>query len=230
MTEQVQKPHYQVEDIPPDDVDTKLQLFEQSTDVVKGSAEAAEWLRKNAKVVLGHVFETAEKAKDTELAERVNDVWERVQAVTTIVTRQSAVIAGSKEALAALKAQRDKVIEEIKGIREALNSYDTDHPELADYAETLQEMFEEDGATYWDEWGYDVAYNDVHENLNRTFCSYARMSRKVADRLTTLLLSTPGLLTNEQKDLLRQLGKTLSDTEAVNEPEAIDDEEGESDD
>lgn len=60
---QIQKPHHQVEDIPPDDVDTKVTLFEQSLNVVKGSAESAEWLRKNAEIVLGEVFHTAEKAK-----------------------------------------------------------------------------------------------------------------------------------------------------------------------
>lgn len=221
----IQQPHYQVEDIPPDDPDTQIALFEQSAETVKGSAEAADWLLKNAEVVLGHVFQAAEKAQDAELAERVNDVWERVQAVTTIVTRQGAVIAGAKEGMTALKEQRDKVVEELQSIRAALEEYDTDHPELADYAETLQEMFDEQTAEYWDQWGYDIAYNDIYENLERTFTHYAKMSRKAADSLVTLLLSTPGLLTDEQKDLLRQLGKTVSDTEVEAEPKAVEDDE-----
>lgn len=206
----ITKPHHQVEDIPPDDVDTQLALFEQSTDVVKGSAEAAEWLLKNAELVLGHVFQTAEKAKDTELAERVQDVWSGVQTVTDFISRQGAVIAGSKEALAALKAQRDKVFEELKGIREALNGYDTDHPELADYAETLQEMWEEYSWMY-DDTSYDIAFDNIRDEFLSTFRRYAHVPERIAEKIFDLLIHTPGLLTGEQKDLLKKLALTIED-------------------
>lgn len=208
------KTHYDVEDIPPDDPDTKVALFEQSADAVKGSAEAADWLLKNAEVVLGHVFQTADKAGDSALAERVNDVWDGVQQVTTFISRQGAVIQGSKEAVKALKEQRDKVLEEIKAIRAALNEYDTTHPELADYAETLQEMFEEDSANYFDDYGYDLAYDDISETIIDNLIEHGAMSRFEARTLFDLLRDTPGLMTDEQKDLLKKLGATLRETPA----------------
>lgn len=207
------KTHYEFEDIPPDDPDTKIALFEQSVDAVKGSAEAAEWLLKNAEVVLGEVYRAAEKAKDAELAVRVDDVWSGVQSVTTYIQRQGAVIAGSKEAIKAVKEQRDKVLEEIKAIREALNEYDTTHPELADYAETLQEMWEEDTTEYWDTYGYDFAFDDIETEIVSNLAEYGEMSRPAARDLFDLLKNTPGLFTDEQKDLLKKLGATLREVQ-----------------
>jgi hypothetical protein len=225
MTTPIQKPHYQVEDVPPDDVDTKIALFEQAADTVKGSAEAADWLLKNAEVVLGHVFETAEKAKDSELAERVNDVWERVQAVTTIVTRQGAVIAGSKEAMSALKAQRDKVVEELKGIREALGEYDTEHPELVDYAETLQSMWEEYDS-YYDDSSYDIAFENIQEDMLQTFRTRVGMTAYQAEKAFDLIVGTPGLLTDEQIGILKMFAATLpKGVEAVTAPDEEDDDD-----
>ncbi len=208
MTEQTQKPHYQVEDLPPDDPDTKVALFEQAADAVKGSAESAEWLLKNAEVVLGHVFQTADKAGDTALAERVNDVWDGVQQVTTFISRQGAVIQGSKEAMAALKAQRDKLLEDWKSVREALTHYDTSHPELADYAETLQEMFEEDSSSYYDDF-FEDAQESVRDSIEYSLKKYIGMTGQQADMMLDLIIYTPGNMTDEQKDLLKKFAVTL---------------------
>lgn len=226
MTTPIQKPHYQVEDVPPDDVDTQIALFEQAADTVKGSAEQSDWLLKNAEVVLGHVFKTAKDAGDTELAERVNDVWERVQTVTTIVTRQGAVIAGSKEAMAALKAQRDKVVEELKSIREALNEYDTEHPELVDYAETLQEMWQEYDWMYQDDYSYDAAFDNIREDMLQTFRTRIGMTDYQAGKAFDLIAGAPGLLTDEQIGLLKQFAATLPQApQVVPQPDDEDDDD-----
>jgi hypothetical protein len=220
----IQKPHYAVEDIPPDDVDTKIALFEQAADTVKDSTKAADWLLKNAEVVLGHVFETAEKANDKELAERVNDVWSQVQAVTTVVTRQGAVIAGSKEAMSALKAQRDKVVEELKGIREALDDYDTEHPELVDYAETLQSMWEEYDS-YYDDSSYDIAFENIQEDMLQTFRTRIGMTAYQAGKVFDLIVGTPGLLTDEQIGILKQFAATLPSGAAATLPDDDEDDD-----
>lgn len=227
MTTPIQKPHYAVEDLPPDDADTKIALFEQAAETVKGSTEAAEWLRKNAEVVLGHVFETADKAGDTSLAERVNDLWEQVQTVTALVPRQGAVIAGSKEAMTALKAQRDKVVEELKGIREALGEYDTEHPELVDYAETLQEMWQEYDWMWQDDYSYDAAFDNIREDLLQTFRNQVGMTAYQAEKAFDLIVGTPGLLTDEQIGILKQFAATLpKEVTTVTTPDDDEDEGG----
>jgi truncated hemoglobin YjbI len=223
----IQQPHYAVEDIPPDDVDTKLQLFEQSTDVVKGSAEAADWLLKNAEIVLGEVFSAAEKAKDTELAERVNDLWSGVQTTTGFLVRQSAVITGSKETIAALKAQRDKLVADWNSVREALAGYDTDHPELVDYAETLQEMWQEYNSMWYDDTSYDIAFDNIRDDMLLTFRNRVGMTQYQAGKAFDLIVGTPGLLTDEQIGILKQFAATLPQRTDVTLP---DDEGAESDD
>lgn len=209
MTDQIQKPHHKVEDIPPDDADTQIALFEQSAEAVKGSAEAAEWLLKNAELVLGHVFETAEKAKDTELAERVQGVWGGVQEVTTYIQRQGAVIQGSKEAMKAVKEQRDKVLEEIKGIREALAEYDTEHPELSDYAEALQQRWEDYAVDYYYDDFYEDAQESIRDSIEYSLKKYTGMTGQQADMLLDLILYSPRDMTDEQKDLFKKLALTL---------------------
>lgn len=204
----VTNPHHQVEDIPPDDPDTKIMLFEQALDVVKGSDEAAAWLRKNAEIVLGEVFSTADRVGDTTLANRVNDIWDAIQAVTDFDARHSAIHAGSKEAMTALKAQRDKLIADWKSLRDALADYDTEHPELIDYAETLREMWSEYDWMFDDE-SYDIAFDNIREDVVFTFRNRIGMTSYQAGKAFDLIIGSPGNLTDEQIGILKLFAATL---------------------
>lgn len=212
MTTPIRKPHYAVEDIPPDDVDTQLALFEQSTDVVKGSTEAADWLLKNAQIVLGEVLKVAEAIKDTELAEKVNKVWGQIQSVTAIVSRQGAVIAGSKEAMAALKKQRDQIAKELNGIKKAVGENDFEHEALSDFVEALNDMWIEDNEAYY----ADLQYNSVYDVLHK-----AGMTHLEVDRFMDILKGDLPI-TDEQSGLLKQFLATMRDDEDVTEAESDD--------
>jgi hypothetical protein len=220
MTDKV-KTHYEVEDLPPDDPDTKVALFEQAAETAKDGAAVAEQIRADAEAVLGSIFQAADNAGDTALANRVNDVWEQIQTLTTVAVRQGAALSGANGAIGALKEQRDKVLVELKGIKEALGSYDTDHPELIDYAETLQDMFEESQWDYFDDSSYDIAWENIRDDVLRTLEQTVSMTHIEADKFFNLLVNTPGNLTDEQIDILKHFGATLRD----NTPQVAADEE-----
>lgn len=117
------KSHYEVEDIPPGDLETQIALFEQATATVKGSAEAADDFCKNAEKVLGQAFDMAHEAGNMELARQINDLWDGVQRTTVDIHRQGAVIQGSKGAVIESIKQRDRVLRELKDLSDRLQEW-----------------------------------------------------------------------------------------------------------
>lgn len=212
MTDQT-KSHYAVEDIPPDDIDTQVKLFEEAASTVKDGAEVAKQLREDAEKVLGGIFHAADKAGDTALAERVNDVWEQVQSLATVATRQGAALRGANGAIGALKEQRDKVLQELNGLKEAIDNLDTNHEALSDFVEELEQGWYE-----WQQYSgaydqeYDQAYDDAHDNIRsdifRILKDRIGMTYTEADVFYTLI-SGEEILTQKQIDILKQFAVTL---------------------
>lgn len=208
MTDKV-KTHYEVEDLPPDNADTKVELYEQAAETVKDGAVVAEQIRSDAEAVLGSIFQAADQAGDTTLANRVNDVWEQVQTLTTVAVRQGAALSGANGAIGALKEQRDKVLGELKAIKEAIENFDTGHEALSEFVEELEQSWEESSTDWWYDEAFDDAHESVSDSIKYALNRYAGLPDEQAEKLVKLLVYTPGNLTDEQKDLLKQIGATL---------------------
>lgn len=207
--------HYEVEDIPPNDVETQVALFEQANETVKDDVSVAERIRMDAEQVLGSIFHDADKAGNTSLANRVNDIWEQVQTLTTVAVRQGAALRGANGAISALKDQRDKVLAELKDITNAIENLDTDHEALSEFVETLEEGWEEDQSYYWEEYSFDLAHDNIREEIAQVLSDKASFGWREANRLFDLLTYKPDKLTDEQLDLLKQLGETLKEKGAA---------------
>lgn len=200
--------HYEVEDVPPNDVDTQVQLFEQSNQTVKDGATVAEQIRTDAEQVLGSIFHDADKAGNTSLANRVNDVWEQVQTLTTVAVRQGAALNGANGAITALKDQRDKVLKELNGIKEAIRDFDTGHEALSEFVEGLEQSWDENMTDWYYDSYFDDAYDTVREEMFFIFRNRVGMSNAEADVMFALLKGDE-LMTDEQVDLLKKFAVTL---------------------
>lgn len=220
MTNQIQKPHYEVEDLPPHDVDTQIALFEQSAETVKGSAEAAQALYVNAEAVLGNAYHAAQQAQDAELAKQIDDVWEQVQGMITNIHRHGAVLHGSKETIAALKNQRDTILKELNGIKDAVANHDTTHALLRDFVTSLEEEWNEELMWADDMW-HDNDSND-YSDVEFTLTKVVGLDTTIARKLIILLrdVEDERNLTDEQIDLLKRLALTLPDSDEVTEDES----------
>lgn len=199
--------HYDVEDVPPQDADTKVTLFEQAAETVKDAPAVAKGLRDKAEKVLGGIFDAADKAGDTALAERVNDVWEQVQSLATVAVRQGAALRGASGAMTAIKEQRDKVLEELSGLKEAIDNLEIDHPDLEGFVETLEEGWQESQWYYYDEY-YDDAYSNIREDIFHILRNRVGMTNGEAD-LFFAFIKGEEIMTDEQIDLLKQFAVTL---------------------
>lgn len=209
------QPHYVVEDIPPDDPDTQIALFEQSAETVKGSAEAAQELYINAEAVLGKAYHTAQQANNAGLAKQIDDVWGQVQDMITSVHRYGAVLHGSKETIIALKNQRDKLVTELNGIKDAVANHDITHALLSDFVTSLEDEWNEELM-----WADDYDYADAtYNNMQFTFMKVVGLTLSKAAEVIELLRDDDDErnLTDEQIDLLKRFALTLSDSDEEDE-------------
>jgi hypothetical protein len=240
MTDEIKKTsHYDVEDLPPVDVDTTLALYEQSKAVVAGNAERAERLIGEAAPLLEDIYNAASAAKNSELMATVNSAWEKTQELAKMVGQQGAALTGADVALDVVMKSRDMILEELNLILKGIEEVDPSlHPKL--------EAFEQAVIEYEHEWmancGYDSEqdFDYVHEQLSDDL--YAQISVYVSSKSDKVreatvqnfhnLLYGGETLSEQQQQLITQLLETcrprLADMSGI--PEELDDDDFEDED
>lgn len=192
-------------------VQTQLETFEAALETVGDAIPRTKALLEESEAMLGQVYAAVES--DTALATRVNAAWERVQALAALSAQQSAVLRGAGGAIGELTEQRNQVVKELSGIREALESFDTGHNELAGFVEGLEEMWSEETMYWYEDTFYDDAYETILSDVSETLTtalggveSFASMKR--TSNIMNFLRGER-TLTEERIDLLRRLVESL---------------------
>jgi hypothetical protein len=213
VTDEIKKTHYDVEDIPPADVNSTLELYQQSKAVVAGGADRAERLLGEVGPVLETIYDIASANQNADMMAAVNSAWAKTQELAKIVGQQGAALTGADVAFDVLKQSRDKALDELNLILRGIEEADASlHPKLEEFEFAIVQYQEE----IWIESAYEDAYewadetidNEFFETLDKLVKHDSMTVRHHAIRELLDLLRGEEKMNDEQKVLVGQLLKT----------------------
>lgn len=209
MTE---KTHYDVEDVPPVDVETSLAMYEQSKTVVAGGVDHANHLLSEAGPLLESLFNMASAQQDEDLMAAVNSAWDKTQQLATIVSQQSAAINGADVVIGVVQQSRKAVLAELNTILKGLKDMDSDsHPLVEQFRNMVeieaQEMMYEDMMWSGDDYDFDTeALSDsIHGSLESLLDGIGKDYHSRIFRKFTDILMGYEPWTAEQGELMQKL-------------------------
>lgn len=90
-----------------------------------------------------------------ENAQIMNDQWAETQ---ELMNRSLALVQGHQLALTEASKQRDTALTELKGLVEAIQRRDINHPTLMNfYSQLYEDVMEQHNAAFWESLPYDIA-------------------------------------------------------------------------
>lgn len=200
--------HYDLEDVPPLDGDTQIDMYISARQAVADAPVKANAALDMIGAALEELYTVAESRQDSSALLAINDAWEKVQSIAAQVGHQNAALTGADKAIEVLRNQRESLAYELEELLAAVDDLDTSHPVLESAFETLRESADE--MSY--EWATERLYSDIYDTLRPIAAAVnpAASVYKLCDRLVQLLTGDRAL-TATQNDLLHQLIVTIQD-------------------
>lgn len=115
---------------------------------------------------LNELWTRAESARDQRSMTLINDAWNVAQALASNAVELGAQVAGLTELAVSLDVQRETVVKEYDELMEAIYDIDTDHPALADFADSVTQQTEEYMVEYADEVAWEQVHDEVYQHLH----------------------------------------------------------------
>lgn len=202
--------HYHVEDVPPTDADTQVELYQQAREVVENGLQDGHRMFVQLEKTLSTLFTEAENVGDVHTMDLINNSWERVQRMAAIMGQQGAALTGANHAIDALTGQRDEIANELKELIKAIDNADVDHPQLEELHQTIQEWEMEYSETY----AWDLVTEDITENVDSLLRDLMpeggtySATYMIADKIISALRGF-GELTEDQKYFIVQLAQSF---------------------
>lgn len=167
--------YYSLEDEPDiNNPDTALDLWQQEAASLADYPSQAQQAFNEIAETITPWYEDAVAQNDAPLQQQLITIHSRAQQLTEQVARLDALAAGAAATLKTVNEQRYKTVAELEDITEALESFDSDHPKLSDFAEIiwedsiehLQEMeslwLDDQADERFAEHSYNTLYNRLH--------------------------------------------------------------------
>lgn len=198
--------HYDMEDIPDNDVDTQIELYQQAQQVIADADPQAMFAQVEHK--LEKLFVDAENSGNQQAMQLINESYEHVQRMAAFMGQQGAVLRGADGAIDTLKKQRDEIMTELQDLLEALEAGDGQHDKLIEFAE----MIAENEQDYYYSYGAELWDQDLQERVAAVITPWLDGTDEkpwwVAHKLMHLL-ETEDAATPEQVAIFQQLFATF---------------------
>jgi hypothetical protein len=198
--------HYDLEDIPPQDGDTQIDLYESARAITKDAPTKAQASLDQIGAALEELYIAAQSRDDSAAMTAITDAWQRAQSIAEHVVQSGAALAGADAAVEVLRQQRESLAYELETLLQAIDDLDTSHPTL----ESAFESFRDEAIEQADEWASEVLYDSIYAAMKPIIVSFAteKSVYRLTDRLIQMFTGDRAL-TPLQQDLILQLLQTI---------------------